>query len=300
MQGTSIELPERLGRRMSLGPFEDVRDLLRFLLIASCGFLPAELWGPWAWLPFVAAGAVLTLIRSEEESLWVLMHRRLAFSLRARSGPVPTGLVDPLEGGALTPTSNGLFPKARGLAPRPGAPPAREGFRDWQIFEHDPWPISGREPEELLRQSSALVRTLSGVAGEVYLVRAPSAWSAVPFLPPARSEESAEETRLRQSYASLLRSSVAGKVRADLFLAIPRSRPKEDPGPRGFTDPREGLESMGWVLRTQGPSPRAPLREGGKGRSRPDRPRAIDTRSRRGPPRTLSRSRPAVGSGAFP
>lgn len=272
--------------------------MLRFLLIASCGFLPAELWGPWAWLPFVAAGAALTLIRSEEESLWVLVHRRLAFSLRARSGPVPSGLVDPLEEGAPTPSSHRFVPKARRSASSPGAVPAREVFHDWQIFEHDPLPISGREPEELLRQSSALVKALSGVAGEVFLVRAPVSWSALPFLPPSRAGETAEEARLRQSYASLLQNVVAGKVRAGLLLAIPRPRSPERPGPHGYADPRDNLVSMGWALRTPERPSRAPPMEGRKGPSRPDRPPAVEGRSRRPLPRTLSRA--AVGSGALP
>ncbi|MGP8076410.1 MAG: hypothetical protein ACLP8Y_06750 [Thermoplasmata archaeon] len=64
-----IVLPERLGRRMRLGPFPSSRDALKFVIYAAAGALLASFTNPWLWLPFVLVGFAVSVWRPEGRAL---------------------------------------------------------------------------------------------------------------------------------------------------------------------------------------------------------------------------------------
>lgn len=206
-----VRIPERFGRRMSIGPFEDPRDFLRFLCFATAGaFLSMAvglLWG----LPVIAAGLALTLFRVEEESLLTQVVRRTVY-LVARARPS-------YRDGSIS---------AEALRDPWG--------RSWRFYWHPPFPIYGRTPEELMEESARLVKLISALpSGECLFVRETLPWTLGPFLP-ANASGDAQELG---SYRALLTESIRGRFRARLVLGVP--------GPSSGRPPSEGLlKNGGW------------------------------------------------------
>lgn len=89
-----VGLPERVDRRMRLGPFPSVRDALKFATYVAIGAVPAAVAGPVWWLPFVGGGFVLSVYRAEGRGLDERAADFVAYRLRARGpgsrGPPPT------------------------------------------------------------------------------------------------------------------------------------------------------------------------------------------------------------------
>jgi hypothetical protein len=56
-----VLLPEKVNARTRLGPFASGRDALKFVAYAAVGGLLAVTLGPAWWLPFLAAGALVTI-----------------------------------------------------------------------------------------------------------------------------------------------------------------------------------------------------------------------------------------------
>jgi len=61
-----IGLPERIDRRMHLGPFPSSRDALKFVGYAATGALLSPITSPWLWLPVVAGGFVVSVWRPDD------------------------------------------------------------------------------------------------------------------------------------------------------------------------------------------------------------------------------------------
>ncbi len=60
-----IGLPERLDRRMRLGPFPSARDALKFVTYAAAGALLSPFASPWVWIPVVLAGFAVAVWRPD-------------------------------------------------------------------------------------------------------------------------------------------------------------------------------------------------------------------------------------------
>jgi hypothetical protein len=60
-----IGLPERLDRRMRLGPFPSSRDALKFITYAATGALLSAFTSPWVWLPLVLVGFAVSVWRPD-------------------------------------------------------------------------------------------------------------------------------------------------------------------------------------------------------------------------------------------
>lgn len=226
---STVALPERLGRRMSVGPFEDPRDFLRFLLLTSAGALAAVAWGILAWAPFLVAAAILTLIRPNDESCWVLLDRRLRFLVRPRSRAIPTPPPWP--------------PRHRLLGDR-WFDLTSQG---WEFWESAPSAYHGRSAASLLDESAVLVRELALAEREVVLYRIPVPWDPEPYLP-ARSARRFEIPGLSDGYSALLRTVARGKVRSRLVIATPAETPRRRTGtPEEAPRAGPGLSSLGWT-----------------------------------------------------
>ena len=64
-----IGLPERLDRRMRLGPFPSSRDALKFVTDAATGALLSPFASPWVWLPIVLAGFAVSVWRPDGQAV---------------------------------------------------------------------------------------------------------------------------------------------------------------------------------------------------------------------------------------
>jgi len=64
-----IGLPERLDRRMRLGPFPSSRDALKFVIYAATGALLSAFASPWVWLPVVLVGFVVSVWRPDGQAV---------------------------------------------------------------------------------------------------------------------------------------------------------------------------------------------------------------------------------------
>ncbi|HXQ78649.1 MAG TPA: hypothetical protein VN819_00300 [Thermoplasmata archaeon] len=73
-----IRLPERLDRRMRLGPFPSSRDALKFVTYAAAGALLSPFTSPWVWLPVLLAGFAVSVWRPDGRAV---DERILAYSV---------------------------------------------------------------------------------------------------------------------------------------------------------------------------------------------------------------------------
>ena len=85
-----VGLPERLDRRLRLGPFPSARDGLKFLTYAATGALLVPLLGVWAWPPFLAAGFAVSVWQPDGKPVDVRFAEWLAWRGRMRRAE-PTG-----------------------------------------------------------------------------------------------------------------------------------------------------------------------------------------------------------------
>jgi hypothetical protein len=64
-----IRLPRPLNRRMRLGPFPSARDAMRFAAYAALGAVVVPIGGAIAWLPILALGFVVSVVRPDGKGL---------------------------------------------------------------------------------------------------------------------------------------------------------------------------------------------------------------------------------------
>ena len=81
-----IALPERLDRKMRLGPFPSSRDALKFASYAAVGGLLSPFANPVLWLPVVAAGFLLSVWRPDGQSLDERALAVVGWKLRSVTG----------------------------------------------------------------------------------------------------------------------------------------------------------------------------------------------------------------------
>ncbi|MCI4357589.1 MAG: hypothetical protein L3J95_04385 [Thermoplasmata archaeon] len=91
-----IPLPRPLERRMRLGPFPTARDAMRFAAYAAAGAIVVPIGGALAWLPILALGFVLSVVRPEGKGLddragdYLRWRWRRRHPENGRSSPVAT------------------------------------------------------------------------------------------------------------------------------------------------------------------------------------------------------------------
>jgi hypothetical protein len=101
-----IPFPERLDRKLRLGPFPSGRDAVKFVAAAAVGAVVSLAVAPWAGVPVVAVGAVVALWRPDGEPVdervaavarWTARRsgREAAVSRRASPAPGRTTLLLP-------------------------------------------------------------------------------------------------------------------------------------------------------------------------------------------------------------
>lgn len=207
-----VPVPERLGRRMTVGPFQTPKDILRFLLVGSLGLLFAVGFGLLAGLPFLVAALALVAIRWEEASLWDHGERWLAYIVRRHSS-----------------------------RSRLAASEEDSDTHTWGLWEGPPSPISGRSPEELYQEARRWLQAVAGHDGELLFVRESGPLNVEALLPPPPT---VPERALWEGYARIVQETSRGLYRARLFLAVRA----DATGPSSIKGDRVGqaLATLGW------------------------------------------------------
>lgn len=85
-----VALPERVDRRVRLGPFPSARDALKFASYAAVGAVFAPFVSPFVWVPILGAGFAVSVWRPEGEAVDERAARWAVFHLRRSHGRIVT------------------------------------------------------------------------------------------------------------------------------------------------------------------------------------------------------------------
>jgi hypothetical protein len=200
---TAIPVYSLAPRRLHLGPFGSGRDLVKFLGAATVGAIVAAVSSAVLWLPFLAVGTLIALVRVEGRTLddYALGYCRFRWRTSASSG-VGTG------GPAPPPHLSG--------GPDDGATSVRAGGI----------PIAYLPPGDLQRLFEEWRSALSSLDRPVVLRMRGERFSPLPFLP-ASTAVSPPERDPRQSYRDLVRALLRHRYRRVVDLSV-----RNDPGNR--------------------------------------------------------------------
>jgi hypothetical protein len=183
-------------RRLRLGPFGSGRDLVKFLCIATVGATVAAVTSAVVWLPFLAIGATIALVRVEGQTIddYALGYCRF----RWRSAVASRGAEGAPPAGRSSGTSSGNSPfsiRAGGIPIAYLPPPELEHlFQEWRstlaAFDH---PVGCR------------------MRGELF--------SSLPFLPVSTEARGIERAAL-DSYRELVRALLHERYRRAVDLTV--------------------------------------------------------------------------------
>jgi hypothetical protein len=215
-----VSLPERLDRRLRLGPFESARDALKFVTYAAAGAIVVPFTSPYLWLVFVGGGFALCVVRSDGQSLDERAVACLLWRLRTARG--------------------GLFVTA-------GTPPsvARHGIvaigpgRYLAVLRTGGTPITYLPPAELARRFE-LYRDLlrSSGNGLMFLVTA-SAMRPGPVLP-GTVDAASPDHPAHDGYSELVGLLCRRRQLRRVYLALVNERT----GPDGISDLEARVETL--------------------------------------------------------
>ncbi len=167
-----VELPERVDRRIRLGPFPTARDALKFVCYAAVGAVLAPFVEPLAWVPVLALGFVVSVWRPDGEAVDERATKWLLFQVRrATRAPVTPGRAPPEAPGSILRLANGrsvTIVRAVGL-PLAYRPPADlvvlfDRFRD--LLRATEGALIVRSTTVALRAGPVLPGETLGSAGE--------------------------------------------------------------------------------------------------------------------------------------
>lgn len=179
-----VTIPERLDRRLRLGPFPSARDALKFLGYAGAAAVLDPVAGPAVALVLVALGFVVCAYRPDdvaldERAFAVLRH---ALRLPTDEGAVTAGAVGPLA--------------RRGFARAGGA-------RLAVVIRATGTPLAYLPPAELARRFERYRELLRAVTGPIALLVTTVPLSAAPMLP-SRALGDGPDREARAGYAELV------------------------------------------------------------------------------------------------
>ncbi len=198
-----VSIPERLDRRLRLGPFASAREALRFVTYAAAGAVVAPVTGAYVWLAIVLVGFAVIVVRADGQSM---DERALAFvrwGLREAAGSPKR-----MTFGAPHAVRQGLLH----VAGRPVAVVCTDGT-----------PVAYLPPVELghrFERFRTLLRSLEGTL--LFLVSA-APMSAARVRPPPRSAPD-EESRARAGYTELVETLCRRRQVRRVYLALGAER----------------------------------------------------------------------------
>jgi len=204
-----VELPERLDRKLRLGPFSSGRDALKFVTYAAVGALLVPFLGPAAWIPFVLAGLVVSLWRPEGQAIDDRIARFLRWRLRRLRRESPMNVPGPRSPGRRSivrlSSSFAAVVRAGGL------------------------PLAYLPPAELARRFELYRDVLRALDGTFVFLSTRAPIHATPFLP-AEPAPAGAERAARTGYRELVEVIVRRRHLRHVYLGLTSS----DLGPEGI------------------------------------------------------------------
>ena len=197
-------IPERLDRRLRLGPFASARDALRFVTYAAVGAVVAPVTGAGVWLAVLVAGFAVVVVRADGLAVDERAAAFLAWRWRALSGGrtrMTPGAFHALRQGYLT------------VAGRPVA-----------IVRADGSPVAYLPPAELGRRVARFRELLRSLEGPLLFLVSAAPMSAA-RVRPVPCDPARRDGRARHGYAELVETLCRRRHVRRVFLALGAERP---------------------------------------------------------------------------
>lgn len=203
-----IVLPERVDRRLRLGPFPSAHDAVKFLGYAGAGSLLAVVVTPLLGLAVIVLGFALSVVRYEDEAL----DRRAVAVVRHAVGSRPRTM-----GADVTPSSP---LERRGVVVLPGG-----GFA--AVVRAGGSPMAYLPPAEIARRFERF-RELLRAEAEGLVLRVWLAPMRSPPVVPPRLEADRADRSARDGYAELVRLLCARRAIRQVDVLRRTARPGID------------------------------------------------------------------------
>ncbi len=193
-------LPERIDRRLRLGPFPSARDALKFLAYAAVGAVLAPVLGPEGALALAAAGFGLAVWRPDGRAVdeQALSFARWRLRSARREAVVSDGPLSPL-------VRNGFF--------RVG--PARVAI----VLRSGGTPVAYLPPGDLAHRFELYRELLRATEGPLALYVTAVPLRATPFVP-ARPESTGPDREARAGYGELVELLCRRRSGRRVYVAV--------------------------------------------------------------------------------
>lgn len=195
-----VALPERVDRRLRLGPFPSARDALKFVGYAAVGAVFAPLSSPYVWLPFLALGAAVAFVRRDGAPLDESALRYAAWRWRTRR-----------PGGIVTRRGSTSGPR-RTVVPLPGG-------RHVAVVRCAGVPTAFLPPDELSERFERFRGLLRSDARPFLLLVAAEPVSAGPVRPPPATPTGSDRGA-RAGYGELVGLLCRRRLARRVYLAL--------------------------------------------------------------------------------
>jgi hypothetical protein len=194
-----VRLPERMDRRLRLGPFPSARDAVKFLTYTAAGAVVAPFVGPFVWLPLVAVGFGIAVWHPDGQSIDA---RALTYVLwKARS-----------------------FSRGVSLTPRWSAV-TRQGVvrlspsRHAAVVRTAGCPVAYLPPTDLARRFEMYRDLLRTAEGRLAILATTAPIRVDPLLPPSVSSTGPDDAA-RKGYAELVRLLCRRRSLRRIYFAL--------------------------------------------------------------------------------
>jgi hypothetical protein len=194
-----IRMPERMDRRLRLGPFPSARDAVKFLSYAAAGAVVAPFVSPFVWLPLVGAGFGIAVWHPEGQPI----DTRALIYVRWKGRSF-------FRGAALTPRSSSVT--RHGVVRLSASTHAA-------VLRTGGCPVAYLPPAELQRRFELYRDLLRSTEGRLALLATTAPIRAAPLLPFPPSSTSVD-LAARKGYGELVRLLCRRRSLRRIYLAL--------------------------------------------------------------------------------
>jgi hypothetical protein len=194
-----VRLPERMDRRLRLGPFPSARDAVKFLSYAAAGAVVAPFVSPFVWLPLVGAGFAIAVWHPEDQPIDARVLTYVLWKARSFS-----------RGVALTPGSSSVT--------RHGVVRLSASLHA-AVIRTGGCPVAYLPPVELQRRFELYRDLLRSTEGRLAMLATTAPIRAAPLLP-SSSSPTRPDHAARQGYAELVRLLCRRRSLRRIYLTL--------------------------------------------------------------------------------
>jgi hypothetical protein len=194
-----VRMPERMDRRLRLGPFPSGRDAIKFLTYAAAGAVVAPFVSPFLWLPLVGVGFGLAVWHPDGRPIDARLLTFVHWKVRS-------------------------FARGGGLNPRWSAV-TRHGIvrlsssRHAAVIRTGGCPVAYLPPTELARRFELYRDLLRATEGRLTILASIVPIRVAPLLPPSSSSKGADDAA-REGYLELVRLLCRRRSLRRIYFAL--------------------------------------------------------------------------------